>query len=151
MNEFITEALLDLTKSCFEFMQEPLTNFEVFNRKLAERIMVKEGGNEQFDFDVELDNLVKELLEKHGITGWVFSEESKVFEIPGENRYRVVYDPFCNSSLAARSFREGEFLYSTMTTNFWYLRYWISKPDWWRWCRMVGGLSFTKYKRAGSC
>jgi fructose-1,6-bisphosphatase/inositol monophosphatase family enzyme len=107
MNEFLTKALLNLTKCSFEYMHEPLTNYEVFSRKLAERIQVKEGGNEQFDFDVELDNLVKKMLAKHGITGWVFSEESKVFEIPGEKRFRVVYDPFCNSSLAARTFREG--------------------------------------------
>jgi fructose-1,6-bisphosphatase/inositol monophosphatase family enzyme len=107
MNEFLAKALLDLSKRSFELMHEPLTNYELFSQKLSERIRVKEGGNEQFDFDVELDKLVQRTLAQHGITGWVFSEESKVFEIPGAKRFRVVYDPFCNSSLASRTFREG--------------------------------------------
>lgn len=107
MNTPLTDTLLDICTSCFEFMKEPLANYELFSEKLSQRIKVKAGGNEQFYFDVELDRLVRQNLELHQISGWVFSEESGVYEISGEKAYRVVYDPFCNSSLASRTFREG--------------------------------------------
>ncbi len=118
MDISLTETLLDTCTSCFDFMKEPLANYELFSEKLSQRIKVKTGDNEQFDFDIELDRMVRESLERHQISGWVFSEEGGVYEIPGEKAYRVVYDPFCNSSLASRTFREGALGISIFSYNY---------------------------------
>src|SRR6185369_6819197 len=74
--------------------------------------------NEQFSFDVDLDERITTSLAEHGITGAVFSEESGFFELPGDKKYRVVYDPFCNSSLASRTFREGALGLSIFTYDY---------------------------------
>lgn len=107
MDQHIRACIFDTFKDCYHFMEKPLTNYAVFTKELSKRIKVKENENEQFSFDVELDNRIKDSLAAHGVTGQVFSEESGTYDLPGERRYRVVYDPFCNSSLATRTFREG--------------------------------------------
>lgn len=99
-------------------METPLTNYQLFTEQLTRMVKVKEGNNEQFDFDVQLDEMIKKSLAAHKITGAIFSEESGFFEIPGEKRYRVVYDPFCNSSLASRMFREGALGLSVFTDDY---------------------------------
>lgn len=121
MSNVLAVVLLDTCSDCFEFMKEPLTNYELFSGKLAERIKVKAGNNEQFSFDVELDQRVRESLIRQHVSGWVFSEESGVYTIPGGNTYRVVYDPFCNSSLASRTFREGAFGISIFSFDYQFL------------------------------
>ena len=107
MERKVRQFIFDTFKDCFQFMEVPLTNYDAFTQSLSHQIQIKEGGNIQFSFDVELDQRIKDSLTKHEITGTVFSEESGWYELAGEKRYKVIYDPFCNSSLAARAFREG--------------------------------------------
>lgn len=83
-----------------------LSNYALFSQSLAQQIQVKANDNIQYSFDVKLDEIVKKKLHDFQITGKIFSEESGFFEF-GEKKYRVVYDPFCNSSLASLTFHEA--------------------------------------------
>lgn len=120
-NLIMKPFIFDTFQTCFNFMHDPLANYAVFSENLNQRIKVKAGDNEQFSFDVELDNLIKASLIKHGVAGSIFSEESGFFKLAGEPKYRVVYDPFCNSSLATRTFHEGALGMSIFTDDYQFL------------------------------
>lgn len=87
-------------------MAPNLSNYALFSQSLAQQVQVKANDNIQYSFDVKLDEIVKKKLHDFQITGKIFSEESGFFEF-GEKKYRVVYDPFCNSSLASLTFHEA--------------------------------------------
>ncbi len=87
-------------------MSPNLCNYQAFSQSLAKQIQVKANDNIQYSFDVKLDEIVKMKLHEFQITGKIFSEESGSFEF-GDQKYRVVYDPFCNSSLASLTFHEA--------------------------------------------
>jgi fructose-1,6-bisphosphatase/inositol monophosphatase family enzyme len=107
MNQAIEDFIFETFTNCFLYMRDPLDNYKEFSEMLSKKIKTKLAGNEQFNFDVELDNMIREGLIKHSITGRIFSEESEYYDMGGDKKYRVVYDPFCNSSLASRTFQEG--------------------------------------------
>ncbi|MEI6690856.1 MAG: hypothetical protein WCL07_03860 [bacterium] len=106
MKNNIFEFIFSTFHSTFEFMSSNLSNYQEFSRSLSKQIQVKEGGNIQYSFDVELDRIIKNKIKEFNISGKIFSEESGFFEF-GNNEYRVVYDPFCNSSLASKTFHEA--------------------------------------------
>ena len=106
MNENIKHFIFTSFKESFDFMQPVLSNYSDFSKSLSKEVIVKEGGNIQYSFDVAIDELIKSKLIEYSITGNIFSEESGFFN-NGENIYRVVYDPFCNSSLASKTFHEA--------------------------------------------
>jgi fructose-1,6-bisphosphatase/inositol monophosphatase family enzyme len=106
MDQNISQFIFSTFQKVFEFMRPGLENYQEFTRALSKQIKVKENDNIQYSFDVELDRIIKNSLEEYGISGKIFSEESGFFEF-GKNNYRVVYDPFCNSSLASKTFQEA--------------------------------------------
>ena len=87
-------------------MRSNLSNYQKFSKILSKQIQVKNGNNVQYNFDVELDKIVKNKIKEFNVFGRIFSEESGFYEF-GKNKYRVVFDPFCNSSLASRTFHEA--------------------------------------------
>jgi fructose-1,6-bisphosphatase/inositol monophosphatase family enzyme len=106
MDPTLKSAIFEILGECFRFIQPPLVNYSLLAENLSKQVQVKDGGNIQYNFDVELDRIIIAGLAKHQISGAIFSEESGFFETPGQ-KYRVVYDPFCNSSLASRTFHEA--------------------------------------------
>ncbi len=104
--EHISAFIFATFQEVFEYMHPHLSNYQEFSRSLSKQIKIKENNNIQYSFDVELDQMIKNKIEEFGISGKIFSEESGFFEF-GKNSYRVVYDPFCNSSLATRTFQEA--------------------------------------------
>lgn len=106
MNTILFNFIFKTFKECFDFINPHLGNQQEFSKKLSNVSKVKVGGNVQFNFDNRLDEIIKTRIGKHDISGKIFSEETGFFDVPGE-KYRLVYDPFCNSSLASRTFREA--------------------------------------------
>ncbi|MFA7319632.1 MAG: hypothetical protein WC022_03515 [Parcubacteria group bacterium] len=100
------EFIFSTFQSAFAFMQPYLTNYSEFSRVLSKETQVKEGGNIQYNFDLELDGIFQKKIREFGIGGKIFSEESGWNEW-GEKKYRVVCDPFCNSSLASKTFLDA--------------------------------------------
>lgn len=117
MNPKFRPFVLDTFNACFNLMNGPLNNYSDFSNDLSRKIKTKAGDNEQFSFDVVLDELIKNKIREYGITGRIFSEESGFYN-EGKLNYRLVYDPFCNSSLASRSFREGAAGLSIFTPDY---------------------------------
>ena len=99
------DLLLSLAHDCFTYMNPALANQAEFQQSLDTVIKVKAGDNVQFSFDVKLDKLIKDKLSSHFMR--IFSEESGWFSTVETYDYICVYDPFCNSSLASRTFREA--------------------------------------------
>lgn len=106
MNKNLFQFIFSTFQKAFDFINPSLSNYSEFSKSLSKEIKVKKNDNVQYSFDVELDKIIKNKLEEFGISGKIFSEESGFFEF-GEKKYRVVYDPFCNSSLATRAFHEA--------------------------------------------
>lgn len=106
MNQNISTFIFSAFQEAFEFIRPNLSNYQEFSKTLSRQIKTKENNNIQYNFDVELDKIVINKLEEFSISGKIFSEESGFSEF-GEKKYRVVYDPFCNSSLASRTFQEA--------------------------------------------
>ena len=106
MNSQVSQFIFSTFREAFGFMSPNLSNYQVFSQSLAKQIQVKANDNIQYSFDVELDEIVKKKMYEFQITGKIFSEESGFFEF-GDRAYRVVYDPFCNSSLASLTFHEA--------------------------------------------
>lgn len=102
----ISQFIFSTFQESFEFMRPALSNYQTFSENLSKEVKTKEGNNIQYEFDIEVDRIVKKQIENFNIEGAIFSEESGFFEF-GENKYRVVYDPFCNSSLASKTFHEA--------------------------------------------
>lgn len=106
MNTQASRFIFATFREIFDFMAPNLSNYALFSQSLAQQVQVKANDNIQYSFDVKLDEIVKKKLHDFQITGKIFSEESGFFEF-GEKKYRVVYDPFCNSSLASLTFHEA--------------------------------------------
>lgn len=106
MDKNIPQFIFSTFKEALDFINPYLSNYEEFSKSLLKEIKVKENDNVQYSFDIELDKIIKNKLKEFEISGKIFSEESGFFEF-GEKKYRVVYDPFCNSSLATRAFHEA--------------------------------------------
>lgn len=86
-----------------EYMLPYLTDFERFSESLTNPVEgVERGSNIQYAFDLEADAIVKAHIEEAGLEGRVFSEESGFYTVGTKNKYRIVFDPFCNSTLASR-------------------------------------------------
>lgn len=117
MNTNISQFIFSAFQEAFEFMRPSLSNYQEFSKTLSRQIQVKESNNIQYNFDVKLDQIIKNKIEQFNISGKIFSEESGFFEF-GENSYRVVYDPFCNSSLATRTFHEAAVGISIFTYDY---------------------------------
>ena len=79
MNKNIQDFIFSTFDSSFNFMRPVLSNYSEFSKSLSKQLMVKEGGNIQYSFDVEIDEIVKKKLTQFKITGNIFSEESGFF------------------------------------------------------------------------
>ncbi len=94
-------SVFGAARSC---ILEYLTDYALFSRDLAHPVAgVERGSNIQYSFDVKLDMIIQREIEKAGLQGAVFSEESGFYTVGSEKKYRIVFDPFCNSTLASRS------------------------------------------------
>jgi fructose-1,6-bisphosphatase/inositol monophosphatase family enzyme len=60
-----------------------------------------------YEFDDQVDGLIQRRLTDSHIGAAVFTEESGWFQLGRELEYIIVSDPFCNSALAMRGFRES--------------------------------------------
>ncbi|QQR52872.1 hypothetical protein IPG36_02020 [bacterium] len=102
LDQFVRQTFAET----FQFINGYLINYQEFNQQLNNRIKIKAGENEQFEFDVALDEIYLSSL--HGLSKRVrvFSEES-AWSGPETADYTVIYDPLCNSSLAARTFLDA--------------------------------------------
>lgn len=106
MDKRVSKFIYDTFQELFGFMNPYLSNYQKFSQSLSKQIKVKDHNNIQYNFDVVIDGKIKKNLKAHGITGRIFSEESNFFD-NGPKKYRVVYDPFCNSTLASKTFLEA--------------------------------------------
>lgn len=106
MDKNIFKFIFSTFQEIFDFMLPNLSNYQEFSKVLSKQTQIKKGGNVQYDFDIQLDKIIKNKVEDFNITGKIFSEESGFYEF-GKNKYRVVFDPFCNSSLASKTFHEA--------------------------------------------
>lgn len=118
MNDNLQNFLKDTLKSTFKFIKPYLSNYSNFTSKLSNVVNKKDDFNVQYDFDLEIDKLIKQKLKTFKIEGQIFSEESDFFTIGREKKYRVIYDPFCNSSLTTRGFHEAAVGISIFKNNF---------------------------------
>ncbi len=85
------------------YILEYLTDYASFSRELSHPVLgVERGSNIQYSFDVKIDDIIKSEIEKSGLQGMVFSEESGFYTVGSEKMHRIVFDPFCNSTLASR-------------------------------------------------
>lgn len=108
MNKEMREFYLDTFRSVRGFILPYLTDYAKFSVQLAQKVDgVERGSNIQYSFDVVLDGIIKGKIEEHGLEGRVFSEESGFYVTGKKNEYRIVFDPFCNSTLASRGFLDG--------------------------------------------
>lgn len=101
MNNQIKNFIFNTFEESFNFVQEYLPNYSKFTKIIALESKKKEQGDPQYNFDIEIDNIFKNNIKKHKITGKIFSEESGFWN-EGDKKFRVVYDPFCGSSMAAK-------------------------------------------------
>jgi fructose-1,6-bisphosphatase/inositol monophosphatase family enzyme len=106
MNKNLQNFIFSTFEELFSFMQPYLYNYQKFTERISSEVVVKAGGNVQYNFDIELDKIIRAKIKQFKITGKIYSEEGGFWE-EGDKKYRVVYDPFCNSSLMAKTFHEG--------------------------------------------
>ena len=69
-------------------------------------------GNDAYRVDAAAEEILFGLLAEHGIAGRIFSEESGWHSYGRGDTYTVVCDPFDNSFLSTRSFRESSVVIS---------------------------------------
>jgi len=105
MDQKIRDFIFQSLSETFGFINPLLTNYENFSQLLAKEVKQKSENNIQYNFDVALDEIIKKNVDKHSIKGRIFSEESGFFSTGDE--YRIVYDPFCNSTLASKGFADA--------------------------------------------
>lgn len=104
----IQKFYLDTFRLAHGFIFPYLTNYAKFSERLTAKVEgVERGNNTQYSFDVALDELIKGKIEEHGLEGKIFSEESGFYTVGEKSEYRIVFDPFCNSTLASRGFLDG--------------------------------------------
>lgn len=102
----IEDFILSTFREAFDFINPYLSNHSEFSEDLAKEIREKEANNVQYNFDLEMDAIFKRKMEEFDITGKIYSEEGGWIE-KGDKKYIVVVDPFCNSTLASKTFREA--------------------------------------------
>lgn len=115
-NSDISKFILSAFRGAFDFINPYLGNYQQFSKTLARQKKEKETGNIQYDFDLKLDEIFKNKIKEHKIFGKFYSEESGWFEL-GRPTYKVIVDPFCNSTLASRTFLEAAAGISVFTGN----------------------------------
>lgn len=67
----------------------------------------KGDGHYAYEIDEFANSLLLEMLEEHGIGCRVFSEEGGWSTVGKDTKYYVICDPYCNTSLTMRGFRES--------------------------------------------
>lgn len=102
----IKEFILSAFQEAFAFMNPFLSNYSDFSKFLVKEIKEKETNNIQYNFDLKMDEIFRRSLEKFGISGKIYSEESGWHEW-GDLKYKVVIDPFCASTLTSKTFHEA--------------------------------------------
>jgi fructose-1,6-bisphosphatase/inositol monophosphatase family enzyme len=102
----ISEFIFSAFREAFAFINPYLSNYSEFSEFLAKEIKEKEFNNIQYNFDLKMDEIFRFSIEKFGISGKIYSEESGWYEW-GKPKYKVVIDPFCGSTLASRTFHEA--------------------------------------------
>jgi fructose-1,6-bisphosphatase/inositol monophosphatase family enzyme len=117
MDKNIKDFIFSSFKEVFNFVDPFLSNFDQFSRNLSKQKQIKPGDNIQYQFDIEIDKLIKKNIEEYQLTGKIFSEESGFYQF-GPSKYRIVFDPFCNSSLAARTFYQAAVGLSIFTNDY---------------------------------
>ena len=107
MDQNLKDFIFATFGEAFKFINPNLTNWSEFSRTLSRAIKTKRDQNHapnvQYNFDVKLDRIFAGNIRKYNISGKYFSEESGWNEW-GEKKYIIVYDPFCNSTLASKGF-----------------------------------------------
>lgn len=78
-----------------------------FEAELAPKVGTHGEDNDAYRVDLVVDDLLTTVLEEHGIEGRVFSEESGWRRTGTRDDYRIICDPFDNSFLSTRSFRDS--------------------------------------------
>jgi fructose-1,6-bisphosphatase/inositol monophosphatase family enzyme len=103
---------LDFVKRSRALLWPYLVHPSRFEAELAGVVGRQGEGNEAYRVDQMVDDLLVELLEERGIVGRVFSEESGWRHMGSGDVYTVVCDPFDNSFLSTRSFRDSSVVIS---------------------------------------
>ncbi len=76
-------------------------------RSLGEVIEEKEPGHLAYKIDEVSHSILLEVIHEAALPCRLFSEEGGWISFGAVPTYRVICDPFCNTSLAMRSFRES--------------------------------------------
>jgi len=107
MNQNLKNFIFTTFSEAFKFINPHLTNWFEFSQDLSRKIKTKKDHNHtpniQYSFDLELDKIFIQKIREFNLSGKYFSEESGWNEW-GEKKYIIVYDPFCNSTLASKGF-----------------------------------------------
>ncbi|MDQ1613523.1 MAG: monophosphatase [Pyrinomonadaceae bacterium] len=71
--------------------------------------VIEDKGDEHFAYRIDeyANRILFDMLEKYGLNCQVFSEETGWSTHGGQPQYYVICDPYCNSSLTMRGFRES--------------------------------------------
>lgn len=67
----------------------------------------KGDGHYAYEIDEFANSLLFEMLAEHGVGCRVFSEEGGWSTVGKDTKYYVICDPYCNTSLTMRGFRES--------------------------------------------
>lgn len=116
---------LDFVTRSRAFLWPYLVHPSRFEDELAAVVGSHEDDNDAYMVDAMVEDILGDVLRSHGIGGRVFSEESGWRQLGPGDAYTVVCDPFDNSFLSTRSFRDsavvisigdgrGRFLYSAL-------------------------------------
>lgn len=83
--------------------KQPYENDDLFSMRPKE-----DNSNPTFGFDETSNRLLFETLAMRGFDCHVYSEEEHSWKVIGKNpKYFIICDPFCNSFLASRTFRDA--------------------------------------------
>lgn len=80
---------------------------EDLEQRLGNEGREKEPGHMTYPVDLVANELLFEMAREHDIGSAIFSEESGWQTVGNRPRFKIICDPFCNTSLAISSFRES--------------------------------------------
>lgn len=105
----ISTIALEYTKLVQDNLLELMMNQEKLELQLGQRTKIKTQEHTAYLVDDFSNNILFELLNQYSEFNWqVFSEETGWTNIGnGKIRLKAICDPFCNTSLAMRGFRES--------------------------------------------